>query len=70
MLPSCQHFIVFYTSRNGLNDLHHLIGFKNHPTIDQDLDAINEFKIIYKLSDPVYMGHMPREAVMEIFGIS
>lgn len=69
MLDSFQHFIVFYTDDNGKNDLQHLIGFEHHPTIDDDAEAIAEFKSSNTVDQPVYMGHMPREAVMNIFGI-
>lgn len=69
MLDSFQHFTVFYTDENGKNGLQHLIGYEAMPTIEQDAAAIEEFQQLKKTDKPVYMGHMPRHAVMQVFGI-
>lgn len=69
MLDSFQHFTVFYTDENGKNDLQHLIGYEQMPTIQDDAAAIKEFRELKTVDKPVYMGHMPRAAVMQVFGV-
>jgi hypothetical protein len=72
-LEGYNDYIVFYTQENRENKLQHLIGFSHKPDVTDVQDALTEWQTEVEpkmnLTVPVYMIFLPRDAIMDLFGI-
>jgi len=65
-----EHFIVLYTKQGNENNLEHLVGYEEQPTIDDIrhvLEEVREHQMVTTEKN-VYMIFLDRDSVKEIFG--